>query len=85
MGWNVLVAKNAEKSLKRIPKKDRQPLLSALSEITKDPFSGDIAKIAGEYNTWRRRVRNYRIIFEINAKQQTIYVVAIVRRTSTSY
>jgi len=50
-----------------------------------DPFSGDIIKIEGESNRWRRRVGSYRIFFSVEAASRTVDVSAIVRRTSTTY
>jgi mRNA-degrading endonuclease RelE of RelBE toxin-antitoxin system len=50
-----------------------------------DPFSGDIIKLEGENNRWRRRVGGYRIFFTIDTSLSTVAVNAIVRRTSTTY
>jgi len=50
-----------------------------------DPFSGDVVRLQGELHTWRRRVGNYRVFFEISADQLTVDVLGIVRRTSTTY
>ncbi len=85
MSWQLLVARSAKKSLSRFPKKDREAVLSALLELAQDPYAGDIAKIAGEQNTWRRRIGSYRIIYDLDVKRRMIYVGAIVRRTSTTY
>lgn len=50
-----------------------------------DPFSGDIVKLEGGGNRWRRRLGNYRVFFNADAVKQTVDVVAITRRTSTTY
>lgn len=50
-----------------------------------DPFSGDIIKLEGETDRWRRRVGNYRIFFAVDEAKTTVAVNAISRRTSTTY
>jgi len=49
------------------------------------PYVGDIEKIAGEMHTWRRRVGNYRILYELDAGEKLISVVDIRRRTTSTY
>jgi mRNA-degrading endonuclease RelE of RelBE toxin-antitoxin system len=50
-----------------------------------DPFAGDVLKLEGEKDRWRRRVGNYRIFFTVDQAARTVAVSAIVRRTSTTY
>jgi mRNA-degrading endonuclease RelE of RelBE toxin-antitoxin system len=52
--------------------------------MAKDPFSGDVLKLAGEEGRWRRRVGSYRIFFRLDAGRKMVWVSAIVRRTSTT-
>ena len=85
MNWNVKIAKRASKQMKRISKKDVQYLLNALESLIEDPYWGDIEKISGETNTWRRRVGNYRILYEIFSNEKFVSVFDIRRRTTTAY
>jgi mRNA-degrading endonuclease RelE of RelBE toxin-antitoxin system len=50
-----------------------------------DPFTGDIARVQGEPFGWRRRVGNYRVIYELIIDQRVIIVSRIARRTTTTY
>jgi mRNA-degrading endonuclease RelE of RelBE toxin-antitoxin system len=50
-----------------------------------DPFAGDVLKLEGEKDHWRRRVGNYRIFFSVDKSTLTVAVTAIARRTSTTY
>jgi len=49
--------------------------------MTLDPFSGDIIKLEGEGERWRRRVGNYCL----QLASRTVVVSAITRRTSTTH
>ncbi len=39
----------------------------------------------GQAAAWRRRVGNYRIVYDLRIEQQLIVVAGILRRTSTTY
>jgi mRNA interferase RelE/StbE len=84
MEWTVVLGGPARKSLKRVPASDNARILSALAEMQEDPFQGDIRKLQG-LPGFRRRVGNWRILFEVALERRHIVVAAIERRTSTSY
>ena len=85
MSWKVKITNKASKQMRRIPKKDANRLLFILEGLTSNPYQGNIEKIKGEDNVWRRRVGNYRILYEIKPKQRQINVFRIRRRTTTTY
>lgn len=85
MSWNFKIAKRVLKEIKHIPKKDALRLLFVLEKIAENPYQGDIEKIKGEDNVWRRKIGNYRILYEIIPRQRYINVFQIRRRTTTTY
>lgn len=85
MSWRVVLARSAEKQLSRFPKKEVSRIEKILDAFEQSPFSGDIVKLFGEGNTWRRRVGNYRIIYEPDLSTRTVFIYDITRRTSTTY
>lgn len=85
MAWTLHVARRAEKQLEKLPVGDQERILAALQAMRADPFSGDIARLKNQPTTWRRRVGNYRIFYDLYPKRFLIEVVEIRRRTSTTY
>jgi mRNA interferase RelE/StbE len=85
MNWDLRVAKSAKKNILSFPKKDKEKIIQAFREFITDPYSGDIEKVGGKENVWRRRIGNYRIIYEIDVKSKSIFIGDIRRRTSTTY
>lgn len=81
--WLIFLTNLAKKHLGRIPKEEAGQIFEAIEEMRASPFSGDVAKL--NKNNWRRRVGNYRIIFQILPKESTIFVLGIARRASTTY
>jgi mRNA-degrading endonuclease RelE of RelBE toxin-antitoxin system len=84
MEWTVVLAGPARKSLKRIPAGDRKRIESALGEMQQNPFQGDIRKLQ-RLPGFRRRVGNWRILFEVVVERRHVVIAAIERRTSTTY
>ena len=85
MNWCVEVADSVEKYLRRIPRKDYRRIEAAIDSLETDPFTGDLTKLGGFENVWRRRVGNYRIKFQTTSKTRFLFVFEIKRRTSTTY
>jgi len=53
--------------------------------MQENPFQGDIKRLKGQQTAWRRRVGNYRILYDLFPDEQLIVVSAILRRTSSTY
>ena len=85
MKWERLLAGPARKALKRIPAADRRRVLAALDAMEEDPFSGDIVRLKVLPVAWRRRVGDWRILFDIEPGKRRVLVHDVVRRTSTTY
>ena len=85
MNWELLLAGPARKALKRIPTSDQGRILTALDEMEEDPFQGDIVRLTAQPTAWRRRVGDWRILFDIEPEKRRVLVHDVVRRTSTTY
>ena len=85
MNWIVIVDSYAKKFLKRIPNRDSDRIRIALREFIFNPYCGDIEKMEGKDNIWRRRIGSYRIFYEVLESKGMVYVYEIKRRTSNTY
>jgi mRNA-degrading endonuclease RelE of RelBE toxin-antitoxin system len=85
MTWTIVVAKAAQKQLRRIPTRDRDRIAAAIRGMPAAPFQGDIVKLEGQEDRYRRRVGSFRIFFQADKTNRTVAISAIVRRTSTTY
>ncbi len=85
MNWELHIRKRVKKHLLRLPKQNRVYIAIGLRELAINPYSGDMEKISGEENVWRRRVGAYRVFYEIKNNEKIIYVFRVERRTSKTY
>jgi len=85
MTWKVTIHSKIGKQLKHFPRKDIKRIELVFFQLKINPFVGDIEKMAGEENVWRRRIGPYRIFYELSVKEQIVFVFLIKRRTTTTY
>jgi len=53
--------------------------------MERNPFAGDIQRLAGHRTAFRRRVGDWRIFFDVYPDRGVVDVPAIERRTTTTY
>lgn len=85
MAWNLQITGPAQKEFRKLPAKDQTRVRDALLAMQQDPFSGDVKRLEGQSVAWRRRVGNYRIVYDLHIDERLIVVAGILRRTSTTY
>ena len=85
MKWELLLAGPARRALKRMPAADRRRVLAALDAMEYDPFSGDIVRLKAQPVAWRRRIGDWRLLFDVDLEARRVLVHDVLRRTSTTY
>ena len=71
----VVLEKKAVKYLESLDTAMKKRIKQALTDLAKEPPSGDIVKLQGK-NGFRRRVGDYRIIFDITETVIIVYKIA---------
>jgi len=83
--WDLHVDPAVLKVLRKMPRRDTEVILEIIKVIPLNPFFGDIQKMKGEDNVWRRRVGSYRIFYKIKTAEKVILVFHLERRSSKTY
>lgn len=77
--YHLEVKKRAAKEIAALQKKDKQRVLEALDTLRENPFVGK--KLEGDYQgSWSLRVWPYRIIYLIDRKVVTVWVLRVKHR-----
>ncbi len=86
MTWNVIVARPAERAFRKMQGMDTKRVLAALQDMAEEPFQGDVVALQGVHKgSFRRRVGQWRIFFDVDTERNTVSVTNILRRSSTTY
>jgi mRNA interferase RelE/StbE len=78
--YRVKFSKAADKELDALPKKLADRILEAIRELAVEPRPHGSKKLAGTTNTYRIRVGDYRVIYEVHDKEVVVLVVRISHR-----
>jgi len=77
--YKVELRRRARQSLDKLPEKDRRVVITALETLEQEPRPRGVEKIRGT-ELWRIRKGDYRAIYYIDDREQTITVVRIGHR-----
>jgi mRNA-degrading endonuclease RelE of RelBE toxin-antitoxin system len=83
--WFVVLSAPALKHLERVPPRDLARIYAAIEGMRENPLKGDVRKLHGGLEGFRRRVGNWRIFFDVDSTKAQVVITAIERRTSTTY
>ncbi len=79
MSYTVQLERVAQRELKKLTRENLKRILVKLNELEREPRTGDIKKLRG-FNGYRLRVGDYRILFTIDDKEQTVKVYRVKHR-----
>ena len=82
MTFRIEYSSHAQRSLASFSQSVRRRVLEKIAELGEDPFPRGVVKIHGEDNTYRSRVGDYRVLYEVYHRQHTILVVKIEHRST---
>ncbi|MCX6855751.1 MAG: type II toxin-antitoxin system RelE/ParE family toxin [Verrucomicrobia bacterium] len=79
MIWTLEFETKAKKSLKKLDASTRQRVMSKLALLKTNPRGVDAIKLVGS-ESWRIRVGDYRIVYDIHDEVLLIHVIKIGHR-----
>ena len=76
MQFRVVLTRSAAKELDRIPAKFHNKIVEHLRAMEHDPRTAGSEKLTA-YEAYKFRVRNYRIVYEINDSEREVRVIMV--------
>jgi len=80
MAYSIELKKSVEKDIRKIPKKEIRRIVEAMEGLAKEPRSSGSMKIKATERTYRIRVGDYRVIYQIDDEEKTVLVTHIRHR-----
>lgn len=78
--YQVELARSAEKDLRRIDRSRVASLFAAVEGLAEDPRPHGCKKLAGADRTYRIRVGEYRVLYEIEDDVLVVLVIRVAHR-----
>lgn len=83
--WDLRVDDAVNRHAAKFPKDDVRRIFEVIESLRGNPYAGDVEKLKGEEDKWRRRVGVYRIFYKIFQGSRMVLVVEVERRGSNTY
>lgn len=78
MRFRILLHRRAFKFLRELKPEDRRRIIGKLRQLGNFPrVRLDVVKIAGEANTFRLRIGDYRVLFKVYEHEKVIVIVKV--------
>lgn len=78
--YQLLIKNSAQRELDRLPKPDRGRIDRAIQQLRENPRPHNSAKLSGVADSYRIRVGDYRVLYQIDDDRLIILVVTIAHR-----
>jgi mRNA interferase RelE/StbE len=77
--YHLLIEKQVQKQLEKIPAPDYQRIKNAINDLAKNPRPNGYKKLSGR-SGYRIRQGNYRVVYDINDHILTVFILAAGHR-----
>ena len=71
---------STKKDLRNLPRHDIVRIIAAVEQLTEDSFPHGSQKLAGSERTYRVRVGDYRIIYEVLVEEKVVQIQRVRHR-----
>lgn len=79
--YELRISKKAGKYIQSLDKPTRERIFRALIELSENPFIGpNVKRLRGYLNTYRKRIGDYRVIYEIDEGRLLVLVLKVGSR-----
>lgn len=78
--YKLLIKSSAERDLRKLSGSVFQRINERILALPSDPRPSGAGKLSGELEGWRIRVGDYRILYQIDDKAQTVTIVRVKHR-----
>lgn len=79
MSYQILILRRAQKELSGLPKSDYERVRDEVATLSDNPRPPGCKKLVGR-ESWRIRIGNYRVIYEIDDTKQEVTVLHVGHR-----
>lgn len=78
--YRISISIKADHQLSRLEARSKKSILHAVYHLQTNPRPHGVKKLQGTSNSWRIRVGNYRVIYEIHDDVLVVLVIEIAHR-----
>ena len=85
MPYRVELAPAAQRDLRRLPPQVQARLATPIQALAHTPRPPGVRKVQGQERTWRIRVGQYRVVYDVHDDRQLVVIFKVDRRRESTY
>ena len=85
MPYRVELAPAAQRELERLTRQAQERLAGPILALGDEPRPSGVRKVSGVERTWRIRVGDYRVVYDIYEDERLVVVLKVARRDERTY
>lgn len=78
--YRIEILRSANKDVRKIDKRYIESIFNTVKSLSENPFPLNCKKIKGSESSYRIRIGDYRIIYEVESKQKMVTIYHIRHR-----
>jgi len=78
--YKIEISKSANRDIRKIEVKFVKSIFETIKDLSDNPYPFQSIKLKGSENSYRLRVGNYRVLYEINKNERCVVVYHIRHR-----
>ena len=78
--YSIAWKRSATQELKRLPREIVGRIVKAVEQLSTDPYPSGVRKLVGSEHTYRIRVGDYRVIYDVMASALVIEIIRVGHR-----
>ncbi len=78
--YKLEILRSADKDVRKIDKRYITPILNTIKSLSENPFPLQCKKLKGSKSSYRVRIGDYRIIYEVETKEKIVTIFHIRHR-----
>lgn len=80
MSWTVVVRETARRELRELPASTSLRIADKISLLTYGPFPANSKKLATLPDSYRLRVGDYRVVYQVRREEHVVYILRVRHR-----
>jgi mRNA interferase RelE/StbE len=81
MAYSIFFNKNVKQFISGLNKEQRYRIRDKLLSFAENPFTKDIKKVKEKEDVFRLRIGDFRVLYILDSKEKSIYIVKIDKRS----
>ena len=78
--YKILWKSSAKKEIRKLPKKSILKIIEKVDMLVKNPFPSGVKKLIGSDHSYRLRIGNYRVVYNVYKEDIVIEIIKIGHR-----